>query len=137
MDKVVTGEGWAVGSLDALGEGWGFRKIRQALGVTAFGMNAIVMPPGFGGALHYHEQQEETYFVHQGTIEFEFGDGARHVLGPGGLARVDAATIRGLRNVGDTDAVFVVVGGKDGYIGRDAQLAPGETERIRPPERFS
>ena len=24
----------------------------------------------------------------------EFGDGSRHVLGPGGLARVDASTVR-------------------------------------------
>ena len=36
--------GHAFGTLDELGEGYGFRKIRQPLGVTAFGANAIVLP---------------------------------------------------------------------------------------------
>lgn len=134
MDKVVTGQGWAVGSLEAMGDGPGFRKIRRELGVTAFGINAIVLPAGYGGAMHFHEEQEETYFVHEGTVEFEFGEGEKHVLGPGGIARVDAATIRGMRNVGDGEATIVVAGGKDGYVGRDAQLAPGHEHRVRPPE---
>ena len=37
--------GYAFGSIDELGEGYGFRKIRAALGVTAFGVNGIVFPP--------------------------------------------------------------------------------------------
>ncbi|HEX8959795.1 MAG TPA: hypothetical protein VF770_08225, partial [Solirubrobacterales bacterium] len=56
---VSTGEGYAVASLDDLGEGPGFRKIRTALGVTAFGVNAIVLPPSYETGRHYHEQQEE------------------------------------------------------------------------------
>ena len=50
------------------------------------------------------------------------------MLGPGGLARVDAATVRKIRNVGDEDAVYVVVGGKDGYVGRDGRMPEGEDE---------
>ena len=100
------GDGYAVGTLDALGEGYGFRKIRRELGVTAFGINAIVMPPGYETGRHYHDEQEETYFVHRGTVEFEFGDGSTHVLGPGGIARVDAATVRKIKNVSDEDAVY-------------------------------
>ena len=38
--------GYSVNSLDALGEGYGFRKIRKELGVNAFGVNALVFPPG-------------------------------------------------------------------------------------------
>jgi hypothetical protein len=38
------GKGYAVSSLDELGDGYGFRKIRQGLGVTAFGINAVVLP---------------------------------------------------------------------------------------------
>ena len=30
-----------------MGDGYGFRKIRRELGVTAFGINAIVLPPGY------------------------------------------------------------------------------------------
>ncbi len=130
IDDVVTGDGYAVGTLDALGEGYGFRKIRRGLGVTAFGMNALVFPVGYEGGRHYHDEQEETYFVHRGIVEFHFGDGSSHVLGPGGLARVDAATVRKLKNVSDEDAVVVVAGGKDGYVGRDGHMPPGE-ERSR------
>jgi hypothetical protein len=48
------------------------------------------------------------------------------VLGPGGLARVDAATIRMIRNVGEGDALYVCVGGKEGYVGRDGRMPEGE-----------
>ena len=124
---VVEGEGYAVASLDSLGEGYGFRKIRSALGVTAFGVNAVVMPPGIESGKHYHDQQEELYFVHQGELEIVFGDGTAHRLGPGGLARVAPETVRQLRNVGDTDTVYVCVGGKDGYVGRDGQVPDDDT----------
>ena len=126
--EVVEGDGYAVGSLDGLGEGPGFRKIRKGLGVTAFGANAIVMPPGIEAGTHWHDEQEELYFVHSGTIEMEFGDGTTHRLGPGAAARVDAPTVRKVRNVGEEDAIYLVVGGKDGYVGRDGKLPEGETD---------
>jgi quercetin dioxygenase-like cupin family protein len=128
---VIAGDGYAVGTIEALGEGYGFRKIRQGLGVTAFGVNAIVMPAGYESGRHFHDEQEELYFVHQGTVEFQFGDGTSYVLGPGGLARVDAATVRKVKNLGDEDAVYVVAGGKDGYVGRDGRLPEGE-QRSQP-----
>ena len=43
---VEHGDGWSLSTLDDLGEGPGFRKIRKELGVTAFGINAIVLPAG-------------------------------------------------------------------------------------------
>jgi quercetin dioxygenase-like cupin family protein len=128
----IEGAGYAVANIDALGDRYGFRKIRRGLEVTAFGINAICIPPGYQTGRHFHEQQEETYFVHRGTIEFEFGDGSKHVLGPGGVARVDASTVRRLRNVSEEDAVYVIVGGKDGYVGRDGRLPEGETSRFGP-----
>jgi uncharacterized cupin superfamily protein len=120
----ITGDGWAVASIDDLGEGPGFRKIRQPLGVTAFGVNAVVLPPATTSRRHYHERQQELYLILKGQIEIQFGDGARHTLGPGGLARVDAATVRSLRNTSDSeDATYFCVGGADGYVGRDGQPA--------------
>ena len=117
---VIEGEGYAVGHLDALGDGYGFRKIRTPLGVTAFGVNAIVQPPGYAPPRHSHEKQEELYFVHRGRVRIEFGDGTSHVLDEGGLARVDASTVRCVHSI-DEDAVYVIVGGKDGYVGRDGR----------------
>src|SRR5947209_17072961 len=133
MADPVHGEGYALASLDDIGEGYGFRKIRHAIGVTAFGINALVLPPGFESGVHYHDEQEETYFVHQGQVEFRFGDGEQVVLGPGGVVRVDASTHRGFKNVGDTDAVVVVAGGKDGYVGRDGQAVGGDPHGGGPP----
>ena len=128
---VRTGDGWAAAHLDDMGAGPGFRKVRPALGVTAFGINAIVFPPGIEAGPHYHDQQEELYFVHRGTIEMEFGDGSTEELTEGSFARVDAPTVRRLRNRGEVDAVCVIVGGKDGYVGRDGHVPPGEEQRVR------
>lgn len=124
--EVVTAAGYAVGNIAALGHGGGFRKIRQALGVKSLGINAIVMPAGFAGRRHYHYTQEETYFIHRGHAELELGDGSKHRLGPGGIARIDAETVRRIRNVGDDDLVYVAVGGKDGYVENDGHLLPSE-----------
>jgi uncharacterized cupin superfamily protein len=118
----IKGEGWAVASIDDLGDGPGFRKVRQALDVTEFGVNGVVLPPGYTSRRHYHDRQQELYMVLRGEIEFDL-DGARHTLGPGGLARVDAPTVRALRNTSETDeAVYVCVGGQGGYVGRDGQV---------------
>ena len=126
---VVEGDGWAVANVDGIGEGPGFRKVRRELGVTAFGVNAIELPPGYETGRHFHERQEELYFVHSGRIEITLGDDSFE-LGPGGLARVDAATIRKIKALGDEPAVYLVTGGKDGYVGRDGLVPEGETARF-------
>jgi len=128
---IKRGEGWSVGHLDDLGQGPGFRKVRKALNVTAFGVNAIVLPAGVETGFHFHDLQEELYFVHRGVVEMEFGDGSVQRMDSGSLARVDAATVRKIRNVGEGDAVYLCAGGKDGYIGRDGQLPEGEEQRVR------
>jgi mannose-6-phosphate isomerase-like protein (cupin superfamily) len=117
---VVT-EDYAFGSLDELGEGYGFRKVRQALGIEAFGVNAIVYPPGYEGFHHYHDEQDELYFVHSGTARVEVGGETRE-LGPGGLVHVRSTTPRKVSNAGEDDLVLLVVGAKDGYVGRDGQM---------------
>src|SRR4051812_28994211 len=118
VTETIEGDGYAVSSLDALGDGLGFRKIRTQLGVKAFGINAVVIPPNYASPKHSHERQEETYFVHKGTLEFEFGDGTKHRLGPGGIVRVDASTVRRVRHGGGEDAVYLCAGGAGGYLGR-------------------
>jgi uncharacterized cupin superfamily protein len=120
--RTETGDGWAVGSVDGLGSGPGFRKIRGELGVTEFGVNAIVLPPAYESRRHFHERQQELYVVLRGEIEFRLGD-ERRVLGPGGLARVDAGTVRSLRNTSPgEEAMYLCVGGAGGYVGRDGRV---------------
>lgn len=121
--------GHSFGSLEELGEGYGFRKVRQGLGVTAFGVNAIVMPPGYDGFSHYHDVQDELYFVHAGTARVEV-EGEDRLVGPGGLVHVESTTPRRISNAGEDDLVVLVVGGSGGYVGRDGQLVdPADLER--------
>ena len=123
--------GYSFASIDELGEGYGFRKVRRALGVTAFGVNAIVMPPSYDGFLHYHETQDELYLVHRGRARVEVGGEVRE-LGPGGLCHVESTTPRKVSNASeDEDLVLFVVGGKDGYVERDGQLVDPERDLER------
>jgi len=120
--EVVSGDGYSVAAdLGAFGDGPGFRKVRRELDVKEFGVNAIVIPAGYDTGFHYHDTQEELYFVHSGEIEIRFNDDTAHRLGAGGTARVDAPVHRSVKNVGDGEAVYLVVGGKDGYVGRDGR----------------
>ena len=122
---------YAFGTLDEMGSGPGFRKVRQALGVEAFGVNAIVLAPGHEGFLHYHETQDELYFVHRGTARFEV-EGESRDVGPGGLLHVSSTTPRKVSNGGTDECVVLVVGAKDGYVGRDGHLVDdADLERRR------
>ncbi|HZT44581.1 MAG TPA: cupin domain-containing protein [Gaiellaceae bacterium] len=122
--------GHTVTSIQELGGGYGFRKVRRALGVTAFGVNAVVMPPGFEGFLHYHDTQDELYFVHSGTARFEV-DGEVQELGPGSLVHVESTTPRKFSNAGEDDLVVLVVGGKGGYVDRDGHLVDPDRDLER------
>ena len=97
--------------------------------MTAFGVNAVVVPPGYTSGRHLHERQEELYFVHRGTIEFTFGDGDDADARARRLRARRPATVRSLRNTSETEeAVYVCVGGAGGYVGRDGLLPEGEAE---------
>jgi quercetin dioxygenase-like cupin family protein len=118
--------GYAFTSLDELGDGPGFRKVRSALGVTAFGVNGVVFAPGYEGFHHFHDTQDELYFVHRGRALVEVGGETRE-LGEGGLVHVESTSRRKVSNASATDElVLLVIGGKDGYVERDGHLVdPG------------
>ncbi len=111
----------AFSSLDELGEGPGFRKVRAPLGVSAFGVNAVVYPPRFQGFEHYHDTQDELYFVHRGRVLVEV-EGESRELGEGGLFHVESTTPRKVSNPFEEEAVVFIVGGKDGYVARDGHM---------------
>ena len=122
--------GYSFGSLDDLGEGYGFRKVRKPLGVTAFGVNAIVYPPGYEGIWHYHDAQDELYFIHRGLARVEV-EGEMRELGPGGLFHAESTTARRVSNAGDEDLVLFIVGGKGGYVERDGHVMSDEDLHVR------
>jgi oxalate decarboxylase/phosphoglucose isomerase-like protein (cupin superfamily) len=122
--------GYRSASIDELGDGL-FRKIRQELGITAFGVNVLVLPVGAGWFAHYHDQQDELYFVHRGRAGFEVEEDVFE-LGAGGFCHVESTTPRRFWNAGEEELVLLIVGGKDGYVPRDGQLVdPAEAERRR------
>jgi mannose-6-phosphate isomerase-like protein (cupin superfamily) len=116
---------YKIASLDELGDGYGFRKVRKALDITAFGVNGLVFPPNYEGPAHYHDEQDELYFVHRGIATFEF-DGEEHEVGEGGLVHVESTTHRRVSNRTGDDLVLLIVGGKGGYVERDGQLVAPE-----------
>jgi mannose-6-phosphate isomerase-like protein (cupin superfamily) len=94
-------------------------------------VNGIVMPPSFEGFLHFHEHQDELYFVHRGRALVEIGSETREV-GEGGLIHVEATTARRVSNASDSkDLVLLVIGGKDGYVERDGHLVDPEHDLAR------
>jgi mannose-6-phosphate isomerase-like protein (cupin superfamily) len=119
----------AFSSLDELGDGPGFRKVRSALGVKAFGVNAVVYAPGHVGFEHYHDTQDELYFVHRGRVRVEVGGETRDI-GEGGIFHVESTTPRKVSNPFDENAVLFIVGGCNGYVERDGHMVdPADVER--------
>ena len=130
---VTKGEGYAVANLRDLGEGPGFRKIRKELGVTAFGVNAIVVPPSYDDRPSLPREAGGALLPAQRTSR----DRIRRRLHPRARSRRTAPgstppRCAQIRNLSDSeDAVYVVVGGKDGYVGRDGKLPEDESiERL-------
>jgi mannose-6-phosphate isomerase-like protein (cupin superfamily) len=115
---------YSYGSIEQMGDGV-FRKVRRELGITAFGANALVLTPGTVSRPHFHDDQDELYFVHRGRARFEV-DGDSFELEPGGVVHVESTTPRRFTSIGGEDLVVLVVGAKDGYVGRDGHLAPSD-----------
>lgn len=97
-----------------------FAKVRRALGVTAFGINEVRMPPGFAGVEHDESEtgHEEVYLVLVGGGTATV-DGTPVVLTEGDYLRVDPGSTR-LLVAGDEGLTFLVVGARPqpGYDGR-------------------
>ena len=124
--EVVTGEGYAVGNIDALGNGGGFRKIRPALtSRRSASTRSSCRPSSPAGATTTTRRKRRTSST-RATPSSSSATAPMHRLGPGGIARIDAETVRRIRNVGDGDLIYVAVGGKDGYVENDGHLLPSE-----------
>lgn len=72
-----------------------FRKVRRALGTTAFGVNEVRLPPGAAGVEHDESDtgHEEVYAIIGGSGVFTV-DGERVEVAAGDFLRVDPGTMR-------------------------------------------
>lgn len=84
----------------------------RALEAEHFTFSNMLLPPGAEGPEHDHHDVEEVFFVLEGELQVTIHDGAdtaSRVLGYRDLIRVPPNTPRSLKNIGDTDALFVVM----------------------------
>lgn len=97
-----------------------FQPLRRQLGVSAFGLNLIVLEPRQRGRIHAHERQEEVYLVIEGTLTLGVEE-EEHELTRGELVRVAPAVRRQLINRGPERLVLLAIGGDGEHRGRDGQ----------------
>ncbi|HEY5430593.1 MAG TPA: cupin domain-containing protein [Solirubrobacteraceae bacterium] len=95
-------------------------SLRRALGVTAFGINQMVLQPGQRMRIHRHHRQEEVYLVVDGALTIAI-EGEEAELGRGELMRIAPGARRQLINYGPERVVLVALGGDGEHDGRDAE----------------
>jgi uncharacterized cupin superfamily protein len=112
-----------------------FVRLRAELGVSAFGLNQIVLRPGQRGRIHTHERQEEVYLVLEGTLSL-LVEGDESMLERGELARVAPGVKRQLVNRGPATLHLLAIGGAGEHQGRDgaAYTAWDATDSVSPQE---
>lgn len=106
------------------------RRVRAGLGVVAFGMQVIELPPDFSGYPmhdHSHDHQEEVYTALSGRATLQVGDNS-YELEAGVFARVGPGEKRKLVS-GAEGAQILCVGGMPGQ----AYEAPGWSDESGPP----
>lgn len=77
-----------------------------------FTFSNMLLPPGAVGPEHDHHDVEEVFFVLEGQLEVTIHDGDRaasRTMGYRDLIKVPPDVPRSLKNVGDTDALFIVM----------------------------
>lgn len=92
-----------------------FRPAREALGVSAWGMNVLELEPGCEGYPehdHHSDGHEEVYVVLRGSVELVAGD-MRTTLNQGDLVRVGPKTRRKLVTA-ERGATVLALGGTPG-----------------------
>ncbi len=118
---------YAIKDIDEMEATWGgaFKLARAELGVEAFGLQVIDMPPNidqFPEHDHGDDGQQEVYVPVSGSGEIEI-DGARHPLRPGAMVMINPGVKRKIYT-GEEPLRLVAIGGVPGQ----AYEAPDTTQ---------
>ena len=117
----------------------------QALPIKAFGLDLKILltteatggaisvlmgwhKPGEGPPDHVHFNQEEMFFIVEGTYELTI-DGRASTAGPGAIVFIPRNVVHRFKNVGETTACMLdwtLPGGQDHYFKAISDLAAGD-----------
>ena len=95
-------------------EGRARKRLARAAGLTQYGVNICTLKPGAASSQrHWHENEDELVFVHEGEVTLCEDDGET-ILKPGDAAAWKAGVANGhcLINRSNRDAVFIEVGSR-------------------------
>ena len=92
-----------------------WKLVRRTLGLQAFGVNLVDIPPGEQIPEHdeIERDQEEVFFILQGTPTLVV-DGEDHPAPAGSLARLDPEHTRTVRNDGEEPASVLIASAPQG-----------------------
>jgi len=104
-------------------------KVLLSTEATGGGISVLMawQKPGEGPASHVHYDQEEMFFIVEGTIELTV-DGRTSTAGPGTIVFIPRNVVHSFKNVGDTTACMLdwsLPGGQDHYFKAISELAAG------------
>lgn len=97
-----------------------FVRLGRELGVSAFGVNLLLLRRGQRMRIHRHRRQEEVYLVLEGTLSL-LVEGEERALEVGEVARIAPGVRRQLANPGSARCAVLCVGGAEPHDGRDAE----------------
>ena len=111
-----------------------FVTLRKQLGVSAFGLNQLILQPGQRGRIHRHGEQEEVYLVLEGELTVAI-ETEKQTLREGELIRVGPELRRQLINRSAEPVLLLAIGGSGEHHGRDGEAFAGwDAERGAPPQ---
>ncbi len=106
------------------------RRTRNLVGgaspiqATNFAMGYVVLEPNGGQVPWHNQEQEEIYFIVEGTAEMCLGE-ERQVLTAGQAAYIPHTVYHQLTNIGDTPCVMIYVYGPAGDVAHWRQELSG------------
>ena len=89
------------------------RPVGEALGAEEMNLTLWYFDPGEEIQYHAHSEQEEVYYVVQGTFSLKLGKSGEEEyveVGPGAFWRASPKMGHGHRNVGDDRGIVLAIG---------------------------
>lgn len=91
---------------------------------SAFAMGNVTLEPNGGQVPWHNQEQEEIYFIVEGTCEMCLGE-ERQILSTGQAAYIPPGVFHQLTNIGDTPARMIYVYGPAGDVAHWRQELAG------------